>query len=141
MRTDISHGIRHITLLTCLVIVPLLLPASTFAEPIITCPPATLDVIVAERHSVAIDLPISDADSVLIPNAVWTKDQLVFTATRQGLWQFVVVAQNADGKASCLVEVRVTYDQTPPPPVAGNPPEPDSLVQNLHNSSFPFDSD
>jgi len=76
--------------------------------PVITCPEGVFQYALCAVEEICIDLPIANADSVLIDgNANWADGQLCFTAEPGMNYSFVVHASNACGEDVCTVEFNI----------------------------------
>ena len=83
-------------------------------KPTIECPSTPQDAFICEPGEVCLNLPITGADNVTAGAATWANDQLCFTASGTGTYNFKVIASVDCGEAdTCDVSVNVTMGTTP----------------------------
>jgi PKD repeat protein len=82
--------------------------------PVIDCPLVELSETICGPGEVCIDLPISNYDDVVVDgDAVWSEDQLCFTAETSGFYTFTVTASNECHTTECGVGINVTILDAP----------------------------
>ncbi|MCK4371646.1 MAG: PKD domain-containing protein, partial [candidate division Zixibacteria bacterium] len=81
--------------------------------PVITCPPADIDVTLCAAGEVCIDLPVANYETVTVSSGTWVNGQFCFTASHAGRYVFDVTASNNCGDDVCHFAINVTIDSAP----------------------------
>ncbi len=75
--------------------------------PVIECPPETFETMICEPQQICIDLPITDAESVMTSGGFWEADQFCFFADTTGTYEYTITASNGCGSDECTISYYV----------------------------------
>jgi PKD repeat protein len=70
-------------------------------KPVIDCPLTEFFKTICGPEPICLDLPVSDADEVVVEGADWANDVLCFNADTGGVYTYHIVASNGCGSVEC----------------------------------------